>query len=49
VSEVNNVQSEEAESFELVDCGRASKVTRGIPLVILFEIGLPPWNKMFLI
>lgn|GEM_PF-1844994 len=35
-------------SFELTDCGRASEVTRGIPLVLLFELGNPPFNKLFL-
>lgn len=37
-----------AGSFELTDCGRASEVTRGIPLVLLFEFGNPPFNKLFL-
>lgn len=37
-----------AGSFELTDCGRASEVTRGIPLVLFFEIGSPPFNKLFL-
>jgi len=38
-----------AGSFELTDCGRASEVTQGVPLVLLFELGTPPWNKMFLL
>jgi hypothetical protein len=33
----------------LVDCGRASDLTRGIPLQLLFELGWPPNNKMFLV
>jgi hypothetical protein len=50
VSELKKEQeSPSAGSFELTDCGRASEVTRGIPLVILFEIGPPPWNKLFLV
>ena len=40
--------SEETGTFELMDCGQASEVTRGIPLVILYELGIPPWNKLFL-
>jgi len=32
----------------LVDCGRVSKRTRGVPLLILFELGAPPNNKLFL-
>lgn len=39
----------EKDSIELVDCGRASQVTRGIPLVLLFELGNPPFNKLFLL
>jgi hypothetical protein len=48
VSELKKVDGEESGSFELIDCGQASRVTRGIPLVILFELGTPPWNKLFL-
>ncbi len=32
----------------LVDCGRASERTRGVPLLLLFELGTPPANKLFL-
>jgi hypothetical protein len=32
----------------LVDCGRVSKRTRGIPLLILFELGTPPNDRLFL-
>jgi hypothetical protein len=49
VSESNKVAREEADSCELADCGQASKVTRGIPLVLLFELGNPPFHKLFLI
>ena len=37
-----------APSFELKDCGRASEKTCGVPLVLLFELGSPPFNKLFL-
>ena len=33
----------------LVDCGRASELTRGLPLQLLFELGWPPNNKMYLV
>jgi len=32
----------------LVDCGRVSKRTRGLPLLILFEFSAPPNDRLFL-
>ena len=32
----------------LIDCGRASERTQGVPLLLLFELGTPPTNKLFL-
>ena len=29
------------------DCGRASERTQGVPLLLLFELGTPPTNKLF--
>jgi len=34
--------------FGIVDCGRASERTQGVPLLLLFELGTPPTNKLFL-
>lgn len=39
---------EESAPMQPIDCGRASDATRGSPLLLLFELGLPPNNKMFL-
>lgn len=39
---------EEAAPIEPIDCGRASETTRGLPLMLLFELGWPPNNKMYL-
>jgi hypothetical protein len=36
------------EVIHLMDCGRASERTQGIPLLLLFELGTPPANKLFL-
>ena len=47
-SRQENESPKEKDSTELVDCGRASEVTRGIPLVILHELGNPPFNRLFL-
>lgn len=33
----------------LVDCGRVSERTRGVPLLLFFELGTPPLNKLFLL
>ena len=32
----------------IMDCGRASERTQGVPLLLLFELGTPPTNKLFL-
>jgi hypothetical protein len=32
----------------LMDCGRASKMTQGVPLLLQFELGTPPTNKLYL-
>lgn len=40
---------EPVQPIELIDCGRASEATRGLPLLLLFELGWPPNNKRFLI
>ncbi len=45
----NKRHGDKGAPVELVDCGRASEATRGVPLFLLFEIGWPPFNKMFLI
>jgi hypothetical protein len=36
------------EAVEIIDCGRASERTQGVPFLILFELGTPPTNKLFL-
>ena len=32
----------------IIDCGRASERTQGVPLLLLFELGTPPNNKLFI-
>ena len=32
----------------IIDCGRASERTQGVPLLLLFELGTPPTNKLFM-
>jgi len=43
----NTVQATEA--VEIIDCGRASERTQGVSVLILFEMGTPPQNKLFLL
>ena len=31
----------------MIDCGRASERTQGVPLLLLFELGTPPTNKLY--
>ncbi len=33
----------------MVDCGRASERTKGIPMFLLLELGTPPFNWLFLL
>jgi hypothetical protein len=42
----NTVQATEA--VEIIDCGRVSERTQGTSFLILFELGAPPLNKLFL-
>ena len=42
----NTVQATDA--VEIIDCGCASERTQGIPFTLLFELGIPPQNKLFL-
>lgn len=39
-------QETELNEIELVDCGEASKVTKGSPFHWIPEVGVPPWDKV---
>jgi hypothetical protein len=46
---VNNVktvneQSKRPEPVALLDCGQASKVTKGMPFLVLWELCVPPFD-----
>jgi hypothetical protein len=36
------------EAVEIVDCGRASERTQGLPLLFFLEGGVPPFNTLLL-
>jgi hypothetical protein len=42
----NTVQATEA--VEIIDCGRASERTQGITLLLLFELGIPPNDRLLI-
>jgi hypothetical protein len=35
--------------YELLDCGRVSTRTRGLPYQLLYEAVSPPFNRIFVI
>jgi hypothetical protein len=36
------------QKVELLDCGQASKMTKGFPLFLLFEMSSPPFDRQLL-
>ena len=43
----NDVRATEA--VEIMDCGRASERTRGIPFLILWELNFPPNDTLLVL
>jgi hypothetical protein len=48
-SKVDTAQGKPVEKIPLLDCGQASKVTKGMPFVILFELAPPPFDRSLLL
>jgi hypothetical protein len=44
-AKVENTQGKPVEKIPLLDCGQASKVTKGLPFLILFEVSMPPFDR----
>lgn len=40
-----SVQGAPVESTALMDCGQASKVTKGIPFSLYYELAPPPFDR----
>jgi hypothetical protein len=38
-----------AEAMFMIDCGRASRCTRGMLFLLTFELSPPPTNRQFLL
>jgi hypothetical protein len=51
VSKINTPveQDTNTQKVELLDCGQASRMTKGFPLYLLFELSLPPFDRQLLI
>jgi hypothetical protein len=43
----NTVQGTDV--VEIIDCGRASERTQGFSFLLLFELGVPPNNRLLLL
>lgn len=37
-----------ANTIALLDCGQASKVTRGFPFLLFFENSFPPFDRLLI-
>jgi hypothetical protein len=41
---IENEQGKKPEAAALLDCGQASKVTKGVPFFVVWEMSPPPWD-----
>ena len=44
-----SVQGKRVEPVALLDCGQATKVTKGLPFMILWEFCIPPFDTALLL
>lgn len=44
-----SVQGKRVEPVALLDCGQATKVTKGLPFLLLWEFSPPPWDTALLL
>jgi hypothetical protein len=51
VSNINTTaeQSAKTQRVELLDCGQASKMTKGFAFFLLFEVSWPPYDRQLII
>jgi hypothetical protein len=42
---IDNTQTKPVEPVALLDCGQASKVTKGVPFLVYFELASPPFDR----
>jgi hypothetical protein len=41
----DNIETKPVEPIALVDCGQASKVTKGVPYLLFYELASPPYDR----
>ena len=44
---IENEQGKKPEPVALLDCGQATKVTKGMPYFSAWEMSPPPWDTSF--
>ncbi len=50
MSDVKTVnENKPIEPIALMDCGQASKVTKGLPFLFLFELAPAPWDRALIL
>jgi hypothetical protein len=42
-----SAQSKPVGPIALLDCGKASEVTKGVPYLVLYELGWPPFDRLW--
>jgi hypothetical protein len=40
-----SLQGKPVEPMALLDCGQASKVTKGVPYLVIWELAPAPWDR----
>ena len=45
---ISNKRAETGNGIVLLDCGRASKVTRGFPFLVFVEYGWAPFDRLLI-
>jgi hypothetical protein len=44
-TKIDNTQKKPVEPIALLDCGKASEVTKGFPYFFSYEFGSPPFDR----
>jgi hypothetical protein len=45
-TKIDNTQTKPVEPIALLDCGQASRVTKGFPFFYFLEYGTPPYDRL---
>jgi hypothetical protein len=44
-AKVESAQGKPVQNTPLLDCGQASKVTKGLPFLVMYEFSMPPFDR----